>query len=53
MENWNLSMRERKRIRERLDRTGSAAETRRLIALLALADGAPPEMVARWVGVSR
>ena len=53
MENWNLSVREKKRIRGRLEQTGSAAEARRLIALLALADGAPPSDVDGWVGVSR
>lgn len=53
MENWNLSIRERKKIRERLDETESVAEARRLIALLVLADGAPSREVAGWVGVSR
>lgn len=53
VEDWQLTASERKRLQKRLHETRAVAEYRRLVALLAIADGMPVAEVSRWLGVTR
>src|SRR4051812_20472113 len=53
MEEWRLSVQERRKLEARLQQTKDVSEFRRLAALLAMADGVAAVDAARWLGVSR
>lgn len=53
VEDWQLTTSERKRLQKRLHETRAVSEYRRLVALLAIADGMPVAEVSRWLGVTR
>lgn len=53
MEDWQLTASERKRLQKRLQETREVSEYRRLVALLAIADGMSVAEVSRWLGVTR
>lgn len=53
MENWGLTASERKRLQRRLHEAAEVSEYRRIVALLAIADGVPAAEVSQWLGVTR
>jgi transposase len=53
VENWRLTALERRRLQKRLHETGELSEYRRIVALLAIADGVPVAEVSQWLGVTR
>lgn len=53
VENWRLTASERKRLQTRLHEAAEVSEYRRVVALLAIADGMSVAEVSRWLGVTR